>query len=285
MRKFVRNLGRKAWLARQYVRSALFAGRHARDFDAVETFCMFVGYPRSGHSLVGSLIDAHRHAIIAHELNALKCRRYGFSRRQIYFMLRENSQVFTEHKGRSYSGYSYRVPNQWQGRYEKLRVIGDKFGDRSIEAIMTWPWALDKLQATIGIPMKFVHVIRNPFDNISTIRKKTGRARRDMDQSIDWYFSLVEGCHQLRERHGEAVIDFYLEKMIADPKAELGRLTAFLGLDAPDDYLADCASIVFDKPRKTQRDAEWTPDHVKRVREWMQRYDFLANAGYEPDAM
>jgi len=35
------------------------ARRYRRHFDAVRTFCLFIGYPRSGHSLVGSLLDAH----------------------------------------------------------------------------------------------------------------------------------------------------------------------------------------------------------------------------------
>ncbi len=38
------------------------------DFSKVHTFVLFVGYPRSGHSLIGSMIDAHPNAIIAHEV-------------------------------------------------------------------------------------------------------------------------------------------------------------------------------------------------------------------------
>jgi len=41
------------------------------DFSKLRNFVLFVGYPRSGHSLVGSLIDAHPHAIIAHEVKIL----------------------------------------------------------------------------------------------------------------------------------------------------------------------------------------------------------------------
>ena len=44
----------------------------AADFEKLQAYCMFIGYPRSGHSLVGSLLDAHPNIIIAHELNALQ---------------------------------------------------------------------------------------------------------------------------------------------------------------------------------------------------------------------
>ena len=41
---------------------------------------MFIGYPRSGHSLIGSLLDVHPNAIVAHELDALKFVGAGFGK-------------------------------------------------------------------------------------------------------------------------------------------------------------------------------------------------------------
>ena len=56
-------------------------------FESVEKYCMFVGYPRSGHSLVGSLLDAHPNMIIANELNALDLFQKGVNQRTIYYYL------------------------------------------------------------------------------------------------------------------------------------------------------------------------------------------------------
>lgn len=42
-----------------YVSSAVKSRRYRDDLAPVRTFIMFVGHPRSGHSLVGSLLDAH----------------------------------------------------------------------------------------------------------------------------------------------------------------------------------------------------------------------------------
>ena len=60
--------------------------RHA-DFEGVQAYVMFVGYPRSGHSLVGALLDAHPDAIVAHELDALKYLQAGFGRDQLFALL------------------------------------------------------------------------------------------------------------------------------------------------------------------------------------------------------
>ena len=49
--------------------------------DGIEKFVLFIGYPRSGHSIVGSLMDAHPHVVIANEFLLLKYWKY-FSDRQ-----------------------------------------------------------------------------------------------------------------------------------------------------------------------------------------------------------
>ena len=70
-------------------------GKKMPEFDGIETYCMFVGYPRSGHSIVGSFLDAHDKIIIAHELNALKFIEAGCHFKELYWLLLYNSQQFS----------------------------------------------------------------------------------------------------------------------------------------------------------------------------------------------
>ena len=101
-----------------------------KTFQNVDKYCMFIGYPRSGHSLVGSLLDAHPNIIIAHELNALNFVDMGFNQQQIYYLILKNSRKLAT-QGRESSGYSYEVHHQWQGKFRELKVIGDKKGGDS----------------------------------------------------------------------------------------------------------------------------------------------------------
>src|SRR2546430_1706106 len=94
-------------------------------FDRVETCCLFIGYPRSGHSLIGSLIDAHPEVVLAHELDLLRYVYARFGRLALCHLALENSRAFTR-RGRAATLYSYSVPGQWQGRFERIRVLGDK---------------------------------------------------------------------------------------------------------------------------------------------------------------
>ena len=64
--------------------SAYARRRYRDDFDRVERFCLFVGYPRSGHSIVGAVLNAHRDAVISHELDAPPLVLGGCTRDDLY---------------------------------------------------------------------------------------------------------------------------------------------------------------------------------------------------------
>ena len=71
------------------------AEKCAAAFAGLETYCMFIGYPRSGHSLVGSLLDAHSQVVIAHEMNVLKFIDVAeFTAPELYWLILENSRLF-----------------------------------------------------------------------------------------------------------------------------------------------------------------------------------------------
>lgn len=238
---------------------------------------MFLGYPKSGHSLVGSLLDAHPDAIIAHELHALEYVGDGIGKHPLFHLLLENSQKFTS-AGREWTGYSYTVPNQWQGRFRELRVIGDKRGAGSVYALEAHPELLDRLRATVGVPVRFIHVIRHPLDNISTMFKQSRRG--DMARSIDQYFRLAQTIAglSLRIPPGDLFVVRH-EEIIAAPEDRLQDLCALLGLEAVPEYLRDCASIVFKSARLTRVAAPWTPALLEEVRRRASSFPFFE--GYD----
>lgn len=248
-------------------------------FAGVKTYCMFLGYPRSGHSLVGSLLDAHPNVIIAHELDVLKFVQAGFSKDQIFYLLLENSRKLAE-RGREYSGYSYVVANQWQGRFRRLEVIGDKKGGRSSTRLHSNPALLDSLYKTIGIKTKFVHVIRNPYDCITTMTTRNTR-NYTLENRIENYFSRVETVAAAKSRiHPLDIVDVRQESLIEEPKKWLRELCHFLGVDPSQDYIDDSAGIIFKSPQKSRHKLPWSPENIRLVAEKMKPYAFLAGYSY-----
>ena len=151
---------------------------HRKSFEAIETIVLFIGYGRSGHTLIGSILDAHPDTSIAHELDILYYFKHRYWPWQIYFLILKNSAQFTK-RGRGWMGYNYTVPKQWQGRCRRLKVIGDKSGARSTRRIEEFQdfSILEKVIACTGKKLVMIHVIRNPFDNISTMLTRSSKRR------------------------------------------------------------------------------------------------------------
>ena len=268
-----------AEMARLYLSARANSLLRPGRFRDVRFYCMFIGYPRSGHSLVGSLLDAHPNVVIAQECDVLKFIRMGFGRSAIYQTLLLNSRTILSQRGREWSGYSYRVPGQWQGCYEKLLVIGDKKAGRSTDRLMRNPVLLPKLQTTVRVPIRVIHVVRNPYDNITTIARAS---KKSLEEAIDFYFSLCRTVVDLTSRIPvQGVCEVHLESLIADPKTTLRDLCGFLGVSAGDDYLESCATIVYDSPNKTRSKLKWTSQMINLVRSQSQKIPFLSRHTFE----
>lgn len=263
-----------AKLPAQYLLSAAGARRNRSRFAEVERYCMFIGYPRSGHSLVGSLVSAHRHAVIGNEVDALRYVRLGFSREQIYDLVLRSDAAFTA-RGRQAFVHNYAVTGQWQGQCERLRVIGDKKGGNSTWQLAAHPDLLDRLAARVRDPLRIIHVTRNPYDNVGAIYRMPAWSG-DLAGAARRYAQLADGVAELRRRiDPAALLELRHEDLIAEPAVTLRAVTDFLGLDAPADYLAACAAILYDQPNRVRDQVEWPAgvrDHVAAV---IAGHDFL----------
>lgn len=270
----------KTLVDEQFLSSLRDAFRYRQQFRDVRSCCLFLGYPRSGGSLVGALLNAHRHAVIAQELNVLKYLETGYRGAQVYSLILKRDRWFHE-RGQKWTGYDYTVPNQWQGRFESLRVIGDKRGWSTSRALDRKPELLDFLRRSIPDPIRFVHPVRNPFDNITTMFRRFKRSP-SLEAVIDKYFETARANAGLIRRIGaENVHHHRHEDLIADPRAALARLCAFLDLDASQEYLDDCAGILFKEPSRSRLKIEWTPELICSVETRIAEFPFLHGYSFE----
>ena len=247
-------------------------------FKSVEKYCMFVGYTRSGHSLVGSLLDAHPNIIIGHELNALKLFEKGVNCRKVYYLLLQNSRR-KANAGRQETGYLYQVPDQCQGKFQTIKVIGDKRGSATNFIIRTNPKILQVLPNRLDVPIKFIHVVRNPYDNITTM---IARKKADLEYGINSYFTKCKTVAYLKTQiDRQDILDIRHESLIDDPKAILSQLCEFLEVETNQKYLNDCASVVFKSPKKTRFTYQWDQRAIDLVKSQIEQYNFLQGYSYD----
>ncbi|MDQ3352881.1 MAG: sulfotransferase [Actinomycetota bacterium] len=221
-------------LVRDHPLSLLTGLRHRQSFAEIDRYLMFVGASRSGHSLVGSLLNAHPDVVVAHQLHGLRYVAAGFNRTQLLGMILRTDRRYgrrgrVSNKGR----YHYAVPGQWQGRYRTLRFAGDKRGASSATLLDQRPELLDRLRSVLGVPIRIVHVIRNPFDNIATM---SIRFRFNLPEAGERYFARARArarataTASVRATTADSEwLDLRHEDLIAHPPEQLGLLCRSLG--------------------------------------------------------
>lgn len=295
--------------------SLSIAKKMFRLYDEVETFVLFIGYPRSQHSLIGAILDAHPEIVIPHEydlltnLHRFESRRAANKNIQKYVLfneLRQTSETqalfgIRANRNNSLLGlreYTYNVPGQWQGGFDKkIKVIGDKKGGTT-SMLLANPKnmeSLEKIGQIVQIPMKFIHVTRNPFDNIATImlRRKSSRekVRADgaekvnetnaLNSSINFYFRMAFANQRIKERYGDAVLDIPGHEMVLRPAETLHKLCDHLRVTCSDDFIKKCSSILYGSPSVTRNLVVWTKEQKARVTKMMKTVSFLKDYSFD----
>ena len=133
--------------------------RRAGALSRLDTLVHFAGFPRSGHSLIGAIVDAHPQARIAHELDSLGLLEAGLSMRQITALMDRKAAEFTAH-GRFWNGYGYCIDQAGHASGDDLRVIGDKKGDLAVRRVHHDPSLFDRLVRTSPLTCKWICVVQ-----------------------------------------------------------------------------------------------------------------------------
>lgn len=240
---------------------------------------MFIGHGRTGHSLVGSLLNAHPQMVVSHELHALNYINSPFllTQEQLFALILHRDDEFTN-QGREWVKYKYDITGARQGEFEEIRVIGDKKGGDSSSILRSNPELLQNLREMLDVPIRVIHVVRNPFDTIASQRQLW---EKSWNQLTDGYFSdadTVEGVH------GQLSSDeFYrmtYDEFVADTPGILSELCDFLGVNPSQKYLESCDDFVFDSPKQTRYEVDWPEETLTRIKikkddySWLEGYSF-----------
>ena len=270
-------------MTRQFLASAYSVRQNPGLFRDVRTYCVFIGHNKSGTSMIGSLLDAHPNVVLSDEVDALQYVPAGFSRDQIFHLLLKGSRrefIKGRVTARRLQSYSYLVPGQWQGRYDRLKVIGDSTSGSSTRRFAADPKLAERLEMLMGeIDVKFIQVVRNPFDPISVMMV---RGKRSFENSIEHYFTSCEILAHMRERLDSSnLLALKYEDFIHDPEANLRKLCAFLGIQAHEDYMRASTSILYKTPDQSRQMVTWDPAWIEVVENKIAQYDFLHGYSYE----
>jgi hypothetical protein len=257
-------------------RTKVYALTQRREFRHVDRFCLFVGQPRSGTTLFGSLLNAHREIVIGHEADLLRYARKGITRRQLYAIVYDFERQFAK-AGRQWNGFDYALPDLDQGRFGAPRVIGDKKAALTARRLADDPALLDRLRSVVGVPLRVFNIVRNPFNTIASMARNRGESVADAILRYQRIDSAVERTIGLFDS-GE-VLNLRFEEFTVDPRSGISAACTFLGVDSSERYLERCSSIVTPGGRHNYEAVRWSAEEVTSVQRLIEIRPVLA--GYQ----
>ncbi|KAJ7375665.1 hypothetical protein OS493_039738 [Desmophyllum pertusum] len=231
-----------------------------RAYDHMTTLLLFVGYSRSRHSLVSSLLDAHPHVIVADESYALR----KWVQSPVWKTTKSKYDFFDTMMGSSVSSFKhgrrsrdtkgsaanlqifgYNIPDQWQATYDRhIQVMGDKTAwDTAVMLRQKGTDAIYEMERKLGVKVKFLHVVRNPFDNIATfvLRHREIQARTAdpdikqinasdiLDTKIQLYNNWAEGSYVAQQSFPQDFINVVSMDVVKKPAGNTPENMRFPG--------------------------------------------------------
>ena len=265
---------------------------HNDIFNSVKKLLLFVGWPRSCHSFVGSILDGHPHILVADEYFLMTKLRTGrlAIQRDVIFKALYNSSTRSIKSARSMrartermKGYSLLFEDLMQGQFEDhIDIIGDKAGAHVSMLLNDKTYNISKafgiLKKQLRVDIYVIRVVRNPYDNIATdsvykhgLKEKLKEMRSlentsllqvpktALSRSAVEYFWLYFASEKVKAA-ADKTIDIHCSDLIDNPKEEIIKLCEFLEVQCSEDYISKCASHVFTEESHTSKLINWPPE-------------------------
>ena len=270
------------------------------DIDGIETFLFFIGWPRSGHSIIGSMLDAHPNVIIAHEYtifsrliedeeNQLSNRSTLFNR--LYKNSYKMANIGSRTSSRNKKGYTLSMEGTWQGRFTNLKVIGDKSGGRTTKMYgrnhQQIKELYQQLKATVKVPVKVVQVIRLiatqtlymgcpiPITKINATATHRYTNFRILRRAITTLLKDSRALNNMVHDIGLSPLQVHSEDLIAQPVETISNICQFLNLDCSKEYLQMCAEKTFTKSSASRYLVTWDLSDVSALKQSIMKFPFF----------
>ncbi len=310
-------------------------GRCVIDQDSIKNirnFVFFIGYPRSGHSIIASFLDAHPHMIVAHEYSVFskwpqfKNEHLTNTKEMLFNELTNSSHwesLEGERSGKYVNkGYSLDTSSPWHGKCDQfLEVIGDKRAGGTCEEYLNNPEEFERnykdFMSTIQLPIRVVHVVRNPYDLIATsllyevarlknggrvsgdnakfVSKMKDRSRRTnftfkytnpilLENRVHSIMRLAQAVTNLTRLFGEEnVLELHNCDVVADPVKNINQLCSFNNVECYSDYVKACVDKIFSRISQSRNYVTWPAHVVEIVERYKQKFPFFERYSLNSD--
>lgn len=238
----------------------------------------FIGEGRSGHTVIAAILDAHPNIRISEEQKWLTkwLRGERLTREVIFKGVHEC--------GMGRERMKYKIPNSSQLMYSSpLLVMGDKCGwGATLEVKKRGhpPTLLSDFSKHLKRPIKLLHTIRNPFDNLASwyVSPKYKRLYPDPDVRIRFCMRRYARFYKSADRVIQENDTYHVanEELIASPINTISGIFEWLGVPVTPDQISLYSSVLLSAPTNKSKDMVW-PENYRDMMYWriIDKYPYL----------
>lgn len=256
----------------------------------MKSLCLFCCHGQSGHTVLAAILDAHPKIALAEESHFAK--KIFFKNRTLESLI-EGVKASSNQQARkakepnvkySYGSnrYTFGRITPYQGFQNTTEVIGDKTGwdIPSLCFEHNKPNCMSKIQRKSELPVKVIHLVRNPFDVIASWHLGSIESRKKSDQTIEQCidrFGMYANAMQtvLYNYDYKDKILVSNESLIAHPESTINRLCDYLEVERNEELVNNASKILFKSPRKKSDRVKWTTDQTLTIKQLIRTYPFL----------
>jgi hypothetical protein len=262
----------------------------------IRSFVMFMGFGRSGHSIVGQIINAHPNALVADEaamfedlgtspsleqtIDYLKTHDRSFSRRWYNKDLKvHNAHPVIRFILRAKSRRDFYFPGLSQGAVKLPSVIGNSKAGYTSRTVAQNPDWISSFEKSIGIPVKLINIIRNPYDMIASGIRRREASFEEICSGFEQMAEYVSRSLEILADH--EILKMHQEDLLNHSEAEIRRLFEFLELPLNSQFTKIVSSRLFPSPDKSRHRVPEMADHRERIDALIAKHDFFDGYSYE----
>ena len=265
----------------------------------VQKFVLLTGFHRRLDGVVGTLLNAHPHAVISPVpklvLN-LEAKSYYTDAERSEFYNYIGKFAFSRARNAMKKTSGKDVDIEWRYGYLPGSFSGVNEGHVNMYGVdmgetLTSVWlrdsrrvslAMTALQALVSVPVVIIHELHNPYDSIALMACDYRNANKSLShqeallKATGRYFSLAQSlmsfdknCTNVKSRfvHGY--------QMEAEPKKTLTKACTHLGMFCLKTFIDQCASVVVKNTTQSREAFAWTRDIQSKIRLKLEQFPFL----------
>lgn len=266
------------------------------EIQSIRSFVMFMGFGRSGHSVVGQVLNAHPNALVADEAPIFDELGASPSMRETVDYLVRWDQAFAlkgynkdsfirknEHLTRLFSlrgkARNFRFPGLLQGYVQLPSLLGNSKAGYTSRYIAEQPEVVSSFETAVGVPLKFICILRNPFDMIASGVRRRGASFDEIASNFEQMAQYVESSLATLVDH--EVLMLRQEDFLLNVEASLERIFDFLELPLNTEYKKIVQKRLFAEPSKTRYKVPEIEENKSRIQRLIDNHQFFAGYSYQ----